>query len=55
MYHKAPYSSASLLFNIFLASLFFILNNLDVASYANDNTPYIFIGDMNGVMTYSEK
>ena len=28
----------SLLFNFFLEGLFFILNNVDIASYANDNT-----------------
>ena len=32
-----------ILFNIFLADLFFILNEVDIASYADDNTPY-FIG-----------
>ena len=30
-----------LLFNIFLADLFFIISNIDIASYADDNTPYI--------------
>ena len=29
-----------LLFNMFLADLFFILNDVDIANYANDNTPY---------------
>ena len=29
-----------LLFNIFLCDLFFIINNIDFASYADDNTPY---------------
>ena len=29
-----------LLFNIFLCDLFFIMNEIDFASYANDNTPY---------------
>ena len=28
----------SLLFNIFLCSLFFIVNEIDFASYADDNT-----------------
>ena len=28
-----------LLFNIFLADLFFILNDPGIANYANDNTP----------------
>ena len=30
-----------LLFNIFLCDLFLIINNVDFASYADDNTPYI--------------
>ena len=30
-----------LLFNIFMADLFFIMSNIDIASYADDNTPYI--------------
>ena len=29
-----------LLFNIFLCDLFFIMNEIDFASYADDNTPY---------------
>ena len=30
-----------LLFNIFLADLFFIINDIDIANYANVNVPYI--------------
>ena len=29
-----------LLFNIFLCDLFLIMENIGIASYANDNTPY---------------
>ena len=29
-----------LLFNIFLCDLFPIMENIDIASYADDNTPY---------------
>ena len=29
-----------LLFNIFLCDLFLIMENIEIASYANDNTPY---------------
>ena len=29
-----------LLFNIFISNLFLFTNNLDIASYADDNTPY---------------
>ena len=28
-------------FNIFLRDLFFIINEIDFASYADDNTPYV--------------
>ena len=31
----------SFLFNIFLCDLFFIMNETDFASYADDNTPYV--------------
>ena len=31
---------APLLFNIFLCDLFLIINNIDFASYGDDNTPY---------------
>ena len=44
-----------LLFNIFLADLFFILNDVDIASYAYDNTPYAIVDDINGVITSLEK
>ena len=43
-----------LLFNIFLADLFFILNDVDIASYADDNTPYVIADDINGVITSLE-
>ena len=33
-----------LLFNIFLCDLFFIMNDVEFASYAKDNTPF-FVGD----------
>ena len=36
-----------LLFNIFLTDLFFIAENTDIASYANDNTPYISASNIN--------
>ena len=38
--------SIPLLFNIFLADLFFIISNIDIASYADDNTPYIAIDNI---------
>ena len=30
-----------LLFNIFMCDLFFIVNEIDFASYADDNTPFV--------------
>ena len=52
-----PQSSvlSPLLFHIFLADLFFILNNVNIASYADDNAPYVIAGDINGVITSLEK
>ena len=44
-----------LLFNIFFADLFFILNDVDIASYADDNTAYVIADDINGVITSLEK
>ena len=31
----------TLLFNIFLIDLFFMIEDTDIASYADDNTPYV--------------
>ena len=39
-----------LLFNMFLADLFFILNNIDIANYSDDNTPYTSSNDVNGLI-----
>ena len=40
-----------LLFNIFLADLFFISNNVDIAHYADGNSPYADGGNVIGVIT----
>ena len=40
----------SLLFNVFLIGLFFIIENTDITSYADDNTPYISADDIDGVI-----
>ena len=40
--------------NVFLADLVFILNNGDLASYADDNTPYVVAGDINSIITSLE-
>ena len=44
-----------LLLNIFLADLFFILNDVDIASYADDNIPYAIVDDINSVITSLKK
>ena len=38
-----------------MADLFFILNDVDIASYADDNTLYVIADDINGVITSLEK
>ena len=40
----------SLLFNIFLCDLFFIMNDVEFASYADDNTPFFVGDDLNDVI-----
>ena len=44
-----------LLFNIFLTDLFFIVENTDIASYADDNMPYISANNINEVILSLEK
>ena len=39
-----------LLFRIFLEDLFFILNDVGIAIYANNNTPHVVADEINGVM-----
>ena len=39
-----------LLFNILLADYFSILKSVDIASYADDNTPYVIASDINDVI-----
>ena len=40
----------SLLFNIFLSDLFFIMNDVDFPSYADDNTSFFVGDDLNDVI-----
>ena len=44
-----------LLFNIFISDLFLILNNIEIASCANDNTPYCSYKNFEDVITCLEK
>ena len=39
-----------LLFNIFLADLFFIVNKIDIANYADCNASYTSSNDVNGLI-----
>ena len=38
------------LFNIFFGDLFSSLNKIDIANYADDNTPYTSLNDRNGLI-----
>ena len=44
-----------MLLNVFLADLFFILSDVDIESYADDNTPYVIADDISGLISSSEK
>ena len=42
-------------FNIFISDLFLILNNIEIASYADDSTPYCSYKNFGDVITCSER
>ena len=44
-----------LLFNISLADLFFIVNSMDIANYAECNTPYATVNDINSLIVSLEE
>ena len=44
-----------LLFNIFLIDLFFIIEDTDIASYADDNTQYVVADNIDGVIKSLEE
>ena len=46
---------ALLLFHIFVAGLFFIVNSMDIASYTNDNTPYATSSDIDSLIGLLEE
>ena len=43
------------LFNIFFADLFFIVNSMDIANYADDNTPYATANDIDSLIASLEE
>ena len=43
------------LFNIFLEDLFFIVNRMDIANYADDNTPYATTNDIDSLIASLEE
>ena len=44
-----------LLFNIFLADIFFVLIDTDIAGYADDNTPFIVGNNIDNVIASLEQ
>ena len=44
-----------LLFNIFLADLFFIVNSSDIANFADDNTPYATANEIDSLIASQEE
>ena len=44
-----------LLFNVFLADLFFTVNDIDIASYVDDNTPYMIADNVDDLITSLEQ
>ena len=44
-----------LLFHVFLVDLFFTVNDIDIASYADDSTPYMIADDVDGLITSLEQ
>ena len=44
-----------LLFNILLTDLFFIANSMDIANYADDNTPYATANDIDSLIASLEE
>ena len=44
-----------LLFNIFLADLFFIVNDIDIENYADDNTPHVIADNIDDLIKSLEE
>ena len=45
----------AILFNIFLADLFFVVKDIDIASYADDRTPFIVENNIDNVIASLEQ
>ena len=45
----------ALLFNVFLADLFFIVNSMDIANFADDNTSYATANDIESLIVSLEE
>ena len=43
------------MFNVDLSDMFFILNNHEIASYADDNTPYVTCDTIESLIASLEK
>ena len=54
MLFRVPQGSilGALLFNIFLADLFFTLNNIEIANYADDTTTFVFPNNINDLSIF---
>ena len=42
------------LFNVFLADLFFTVKDIDIACYVDDNTPYMIVNNVDDLITSRE-
>ena len=45
----------ALLFNVFFADLFFIVNSMDIANFADDNTSYATANDIESLIVSLEE
>ena len=55
IWYTAGLNLGPLLFNIFLADLFFTLNNTEIANYADDTTPYAVSDNIDDLISFLEK
>ena len=44
-----------LLLNVFIVDLFFAVNNIDIANYVHDNTPYMIADNVDDRITSHEQ